>query len=188
MTLGAHIMMSWLTANTVKWSRRERLIVGWAGLSPDLDGLFILYDFYQKFLGYHTNLYVKYHHTFGHNIFYAIVISVIAAFLAKQKRLLCGVLTFIALHLHYITDLLGSAGPYNSLWPIYYFYPVSDTKSILLWQWELVSWQNTVIFWILIFMCFWVSRKNGYSPFELLSKWFDEQVFSIARKYLVKTR
>jgi len=60
--------------------------------------------------------------------------------LAKQ-RLLVGALSFVAFHLHLLCDLAGS-GPG---WPIWYLYPLSLNETMWSGQWNLASWQNSLI-------------------------------------------
>ena len=187
MTPGPHAMMSWLPASFVDWTRRERLIVSLAGISPDLDGFGWLVDRVNRLRGEASFFYEEYHHYYGHNLFFAILVAVFAAGFAKRRRGLAAALSFLAVHIHFLADLAGSRGPDGYQWPIYYFYPV-DKDLALSWsdQWMLHEWPNVAIAIGLIIICGFVAKAKGYSPFEILSGRFDAAVFTMARKYLVR--
>jgi hypothetical protein len=88
---------------------------------------------------------------------------------------MCAVAVFVAVHLHLLLDLLGSRGPRaDDIWPILYLAPLSDGP-ILWWagQWELTSWQNTLVTLCLLFYVFWRATRSGYSPVELFSRRAD---------------
>ena len=67
-------------------------------------------------------------------------VLVVCVALARQ-RLQVGLLALLTFHLHLLCDLAGS-GPG---WPIWYFWPTSLREWFWDGQWELASWQNSVI-------------------------------------------
>src|SRR5205814_5169912 len=105
---------------------RDRALVAWIGLAPDLDGLGIVVDFATRLLGLpETDYYQRFHRVYGHGLAAAIVLSAAAALLADAK-LRAGIAAFASVHLHFLCDLLGSrgSGP-EDFWPISYLAPFS---------------------------------------------------------------
>jgi inner membrane protein len=119
------------------------------------------------------NWWGEYHHTLCHNLGFAIIVTVIAATLARQ-RLKTAVLVFISFHLHLIGDLVGARGPDGDQWPIPYLLPFS--KSVhLVWsgQWALNAWPNMLITAALIGFALMWARQRGFSPLEIVSSRVD---------------
>lgn len=125
-----HAELSWLGAQKLA-SRRDRLLVTLGGVLPDLDGLTLLAG---------EDLYGQWHHVLTHGFLSAVVISGALALFAT-RRLAVFLLAFGAFHLHLFCDLLGS-GPG---WPIFYFWPLNRTQWFWDGQWDLASWQNTLV-------------------------------------------
>ena len=80
------------------------------GIIPDIDGVFLLFD---------QNLYRQYHHTFGHSLFFGLLVMAVLLPFGKNRKKLAwaGSLTFLA---HLAADVVGSG------WGITLFYPMSD--------------------------------------------------------------
>jgi inner membrane protein len=80
-------------------------------------------------------------------------------------------LVFISFHLHLLCDLIGARGPDGDQWPIPYLKPFSNSIQ-LAWhgQWALNAWQNFLITGFFLVATFWIARKYGSSPVELVSK------------------
>lgn len=125
-----HAELSWLGAQKLL-ARRDRVLVTLGGVLPDVDGLSILAG---------ENLYAKWHHVLTHGFVSAFVISGLLALFAT-RRLAVFFLALAAFHLHLLCDLLGS-GPG---WPLYYFWPFSRLEWFWDGQWDLASWQNSLI-------------------------------------------
>lgn len=125
-----HAELSWLGAQRLS-SRRDRLLITLAGVLPDLDGVTLLAG---------EEAYGKWHHVLTHGFVSALLISAVLAFFAEKKRVVFG-LGLAIFHLHLLCDLLGS-GPG---WPIHYLWPFSNDESMWSGQWNLASWQNTLI-------------------------------------------
>lgn len=125
-----HAELSWL-AGVRLTERRDRVLVTLAGVVPDVDGLSLLGG---------VEAYSKWHHVLTHGLVAATVCAVLFGALAK-RRLVVGATSFAAFHLHLLCDLAGS-GPG---WPITYLAPFSRTETMWSGQWNLASWQNSVI-------------------------------------------
>ena len=179
-------MVGWVGLERLQPSMRDKTLVALAGIAPDLDGLGIVVDFAARQLGLpETNYYQAYHRVYGHGLPVALVISGIAAALA-ERRAFVALWAFVAVHLHFVCDILGSRGASpDDIWPIWYFAPFT-TKVQIEWlgQWELVSWQNTTISVILMAILLWRAARNGYSPVGAISKRADRTLVATLRKWL----
>ncbi len=174
MHLTTHLLVSWTVANIKQLEKRDRGLVTLGGIIPDIDaaGLFIGLIIGEKEAAFrwHTH----YHHVLTHNLFLAILISISALFMARQ-RLITSLLTFFSFHLHILGDLVGSRGPDGYQWPISYLFPLTDSWQ-LIWhgQWELNAWPNILITIILLSWTIYLAWKRGYSPVEFLSPSADK--------------
>src|ERR1017187_1487383 len=165
-----HFFMGWAVANSVpSLNQRERALVTWASVVPDLDGLGIIAERLTRNSHHPLYWWSDYHHILGHNIGFAIVVSAFAAILATQKAKTT-LLVFFSFHLHLVADLIGARGPDGNQWPIPYLLPFSRQLH-LTWsgQWALNAWPNIVITAMLIGMALVLARQRGFSPLELFS-------------------
>jgi membrane-bound metal-dependent hydrolase YbcI (DUF457 family) len=169
-----HFFIGWALANSApSLVKRERALVTWASVVPDLDGLGIIADRLTRNSAHPLNWWGQYHHTLCHNLGFALVVTTTAAVLARQK-FKTTLLVFISFHLHLIGDLVGARGPDGDQWPIPYLLPFSKSAG-LVWsgQWALNAWPNMVITAVLIgFAMIW-ARKRGFSPLEMFSTKVD---------------
>ena len=166
--------MGWAVANSVpSLSKRERALVTWASVVPDIDGLGIIADRLTRNSNHPLNWWGDYHHTLGHNFGFAIVVAAIAAILAKQ-RVKTALLVLLSFHLHLLADLVGARGPDGDQWPIPYLLPISKHMQ-LAWsgQWALNAWPNMVITAGLIGVMLILARQRGFSPLEMVSSRAD---------------
>ncbi len=161
-----HAELSWLGAQKLL-ERRDRILVTLAGVLPDLDGLTLLAG---------EDLYGQWHHVLTHGIFSALAISAALAVMGKRKWAVFG-LALAAFHLHLLCDLAGS-GPG---WPIHYLWPLS--KEPLMWsgQWNLASWQNTLIGLTATLAVLACALPFGRTAVELFSLKADAQVVAALR-------
>jgi ABC-type cobalamin transport system permease subunit len=161
-----HAELSWLTGARLP-DRRDRLLVTLAGLVPDVDGLSLLFG---------LEAYGKWHHVLTHGLVAAAVVTAVFAALARRRAAVAG-LSFVAVHLHLLCDLAGS-GPG---WPITYLYPF-DVRD-LYWdgQWNLASWQNSVIGLAATLLVLWCAVPLGRTLLELVSVRWDERVVRTVR-------
>ena len=93
-----------------------------------------------------------------------------------------GFLALSAYHLHLLCDLVGSAGPDGSNWPIPYFVPFSARPIEFNGQWGLASWQN-VTFTIALLMASWLlAVRRGRTLIEAVSPRADAAIVEVARR------
>jgi len=169
-----HFFMGWAVANSApSLNKRERALVTWASVVPDIDGLGIIADRLTRNSNHPLNWWGDYHHTLGHNFGFAIVVAAIAAIFAKQ-RAKTTLLVLLSFHLHLLADLVGARGPDGDQWPIPYLLPFSKRMQ-LAWsgQWALNAWPNMVITADLIGMMLILARLRGFSPLEVVSSRAD---------------
>jgi inner membrane protein len=179
-----HLLASWTLAQAAPLQRRDRAIVTWAGVAPDLDGAGLLIDWARKGLGLaETAYYETWHHALGHGLPAALLAGAIAAALARQ-RVLTGFLALVSFHLHLLCDLLGSRGSSTvDIWPIPYFAPLSQYP-MLFWrgQWPLTGWQNTCITVALLVGACVIAMRRGESPLGLFSRKADAAFVATLRQ------
>src|SRR5438552_16381142 len=97
-----HFFIGWTVANTVpSLDKQDRMLVTLASVVPDVDGLGIVAEWMTRNSAHPLNWWSEYHHVLGHNIGFALVVTVIAAALSKQK-VKTPLLVFASLHLHLI--------------------------------------------------------------------------------------
>lgn len=161
-----HAELSWLGTQRLA-DRRDRILVTLGGVLPDLDGLTLLAG---------EELYGRWHHVLTHGIFSALAISMVLALFAKRKLAVFG-LALAAFHLHLFCDLLGS-GPG---WPIHYLWPLSNEEQLWSGQWNLASWQNTVIGMAATFAVLACALRYGRTAVEIFSLKTDAKVVAALR-------
>lgn len=162
-----HAEVGWLSAQKLK-ERRDRMLVTAAGVLPDLDGLTLLGG---------EELYGKWHHVLTHGAVSAIAICTLLTVFAKERAKVFG-LTLFAFHLHLLCDLAGS-GPG---WPISYLWPFSHAELFWSGQWDLASWQNSVIGLVATLLCLWCAMPLGRTVVEIFSLKGDAAVVATLRK------
>lgn len=170
-----HLLAGWIIADEFKLKGRDRALVAWSCVVPDLDGIGYVIDFASNAFGRpETTYYEFYHHDWGHGLPAALLLIIIVIFLAEEKRKTT-MLAFLTFHLHLLMDLIGSRGSNPiDIWPVYYLSPLSE-KLTIFWsdQWPLTSWQNTTLTIILMLYCCYIAIKRNYSPVSLFSKRAD---------------
>jgi len=174
--------MGWAVANSVpSLNRRERAIVTWASVVPDVDGLGIITERLTQNSQHPLNWWSEYHHVLGHNIGFGIVVAVLAAIFARQ-RIKVALLALFSFHLHLLADLVGARGPDGDQWPIPYLLPFSN-KWQLTWsgQWALNAWPNFLITAVLIGAAILWARRRGFSPLEMFSRKADAALVGALR-------
>jgi len=129
MHVQTHLAASWILGSALP-ERRDRRIIAWAGVLPDLDSLAIVWG---------AEAYGRWHHVVTHGLLAGVVVTLFAAAFGRM-RVKVAILAFAAFHLHLIADLVGSGVG----WTIVYLYPFSSWELGLTWGWELASWQNFV--------------------------------------------
>ena len=180
-----HLLAGWIVADGCKLKGRDRALVAWSCVVPDLDGIGYGIDFINKtFNGNETTFYELYHHNWGHGLPAALLVAIIVSIFAIEKRKTT-LLAFLTFHLHLLLDLAGSRGSNPiDIWSIFYLSPFSE-KLTLTWsgQWPLTSWQNTSITIILMFFCFYTATNRGYSIVSLFNQKGDMAFVNILKKW-----
>ena len=163
-------------------NRRDRILITAAGLAPDLDGLGIVPELLTRGSAHPLPWFTEYHHVLGHNLGFAIAVTLVVLVIGKQSRL-AAALAFAAFQLHLFCDLIGARGPEGYQWPIPFLSPFSD-KLQLVWsgQWALNAWPNFAITFLLLFATVVLAVKRGYSPVELVSSKADKSVVTALRQ------
>ena len=178
MTPGAHLLSSWLIANSFGLGRRERRLVTLAGIIPDLDGIGLIMDQINLIQHHETFYYESYHHLFGHNLFTGLGIAIAVSLIAVKCKIKLFSLSLLVYNFHLLCDILGSKGPDGYQWPIKYLYPVFPRYEMV-WsgQWELNAWQNNVFLIAMLGIAILWSYKQRYSFVEVFSARLDHEVF-----------
>jgi hypothetical protein len=165
----SHLLIGWVLANGAGLDKRDRMLVTVAGVVPDLDGLGVIGDLLTDGTRHPLYLYDTYHHVLMHNLGFGLLLTLLAALLARRKLTATG-LVILSFHLHLLGDIVGSRGPDGYQWPIPYLLPFSDTWQ-LTWshQWGLKAWPNVSISLVLLAITLYWTWKRGRSPLEMLS-------------------
>ncbi len=172
MQVPTHLALSWLIGHRLP-ERRDRRLVAWAGVLPDLDALTILrsYDYYSY-----------YHHVVTHGLVSALAITLLATAAARQ-RVKVFLLALIATHFHLACDLLGS----GTDWPIVYFFPFSCHEYFTPYGWPLASWQNAIITLAGLVAIGWVGVTRGHTFAEtFLPAKADAAIVEVLRRRLTR--
>ncbi|MDX2009711.1 MAG: metal-dependent hydrolase [Myxococcaceae bacterium] len=161
-----HAELAWLVGARLS-ARRDRVLVTLAGVVPDLDGLTLLAG---------EEAYGTYHHVLTHGLLSASLCAAGLALLAERKAVV-GALAFVTFHLHLVCDLAGS-GPG---WPIWYWWPFDLHQTMWDGQWNLASWQNSVIGLAATLAVLACALPLGRTAVELFSRRADEAVVKTLR-------
>jgi hypothetical protein len=165
-----HGLIGWLIAQPLP-ERRDRVLVTAAAVLPDLDGLPILWG---------LGAYDRFHHTFGHNLFAGLAVT-LACFLLGRSRRRAAALAAASYHSHIVGDLLGSGAG----WPIPYFWPLSDAVYAFAppFQWELASWQNAAVTVACLAATALIGIRRGRTVVEVASVRTDAEVVAVLRRW-----
>lgn len=166
-----HVLASWTLADAAGLDERDRSLATWCGVLPDADGLGAVVDRVNELLSRPgTWYYDEYHHGLAHGLLAAIVIPAALCIFAK-RRVRMFVVGVLAVHLHYLCDLVGSRGPTaDDVWPLKYLAPFSDRWTVQ-WsgQWALNAWPNVAFTVLLLAYAFARAVRSGRSPVGLFS-------------------
>ena len=176
-----------MIASGPKLQRRDIALVTFAGVAPDIDGLGIVPEVLTRGSAHPLTWFTDYHHVLAHNLLFAAFVTIFV-FAVSRRRFLSCALAFIAVHLHFAMDILGSRGPEGFNWPIPYFEPFSTNVQIT-WsgQWVLNSWQNVVITCLLIIVVMARAIQIGKSPVQIFSPRVDQELVQTLRLRWEKT-
>lgn len=175
-----HFFAGWAVGLPVDLCRRDRGLVVLASISPDVDALPIFLDLAQGRNSYSLELWSRFHHS-AHNIVFAVSFSLLCL-LAAKRRYATAALAFVAIHVHYICDIVGSRGPDGYQWPIPYLSPFSDSWQLAVpWQWALNSWPNVAFTAVLLALTLYSAWARGFSPAGLFSSRADQAFVAMLR-------
>lgn len=181
-----HLLTSWSLAEASTLGPRDRAIIAWLGVAPDIDGLGAVVDISARFMGMSDpELYGRFHHVLLHGALGALVLPAIGVAFAQRRRavFLWGA---VVVHVHLLADLLGARGPdVDDIWPIHYFAPFSDAGTFA-WsgQWPLNGWPNIALTLGLLAVVFARAATSGRSPVSLFStRAHDEFVAAVQSRW-----
>jgi membrane-bound metal-dependent hydrolase YbcI (DUF457 family) len=163
-----HALIGYLISDSLP-TRRQRVWVTIAAVIPDIDGLSALGG---------EELYGEWHHTFGHNVFFAL--AFMAACFAATRSGRASLLAFISFHSHLLGDLLGS----GQGWKIEYAWPFSryGLEFAPPFQWELNSWQNLTVTVACLVAIAMIGLRRKRTVLEVVSLRADSRVVDILEK------
>jgi len=164
-----HFLIGWSVGCLAPLSNRERAVVAFAAVAPDLDGLGAVVEIATKNSDQPLLWFSEYHHVVGHNIGAALA-AIVVAFLVSKRRLLTAILAGVSFHLHLLGDVIGGRGPDGYDWPIPYLFPFSDSWQVT-WdgQWALNAWPNFLVTGIALWFTLYFAWKRGSSPLGIVS-------------------
>ena len=164
-------MISWFVAEANGLDEaRDRRIVAWAGLMPDVDVLAYLgalaYYRLDKELAF-ENVWKVVHHRYTHNLSFVLLTGIVAYVLASRahgntSRMRVAMLAMLVSALHNFCDIVGG-GP---TWPIFPLWPLSGMTFHAEWSWTIGEWPNIVILVALLAGTLLYGRVVGRSPVE----------------------
>ena len=154
-----HIGLSWIVANLLPGSRKDRCLVVLAGIVLDVDGIGILWS---------QPAYLATHRVVGHSLLFGVLlIAGVMRYAEAPWR--TAVLAAISFHLHLVLDILGTGGL-----PIRYLWPLSDHGWTYRGHWVLASWQNGVVMAATLLGVIWIAWRKRRTPIECVSLRVDQ--------------
>jgi LexA-binding, inner membrane-associated putative hydrolase len=172
-----HLALSWLVGHRLR-HRRDRVLVTWAGVVPDVDAISRLWG---------IGAYSRYHHVLAHGLVAAVLVA-LACWAAAKERWKVLVLALATFHLHLICDLLGS-GVDKEPWSITYLWPWSDKEIYVTFGWDLSSPQNGLIWLAAVALTVWIGIKQGHTFAEtFMTAHADAKIVEVLRKVFVKPK
>jgi membrane-bound metal-dependent hydrolase YbcI (DUF457 family) len=181
----SHLVISWFVADASGLDRaRDRRIVAWSGLAPDVDvvaylGALAWYRF-DKELAF-ENVWKVVHHRYTHNLAFVLAIGALAWWLAQgdaRHRWRVAALAMLACGLHNFLDLVGG-GP---TWPLYPLWPFSDFPWHAEWSWTIGEWPNIAILVACLAGTLAFGRIAGYSPVECFGDRADRWTVEVLQR------
>jgi inner membrane protein len=141
-----HIGLSWILANLLPGSAKDRWLVVLAGVLPDVDGVAILWS---------QPVYDATHRAAGHSLLFGLLLVAIAI-VRGDAPWRTATLTAISFHLHLVLDLVGTGGL-----PIRYLWPFSDWGWSYRGHWVLASWPNGLVMAATLGGVVWIAWRNA---------------------------
>lgn len=175
MNIPAHVLSGWCFGDVFGQTRRERLLIMVAAMVPDFDGIGILIS---------EAYYIKFHHVYGHNVFFGLLLSALLAMFSGARRVRNFAIYLLIFHLHLLLDLVGS-GPG---WGMYYLWPLNMYYLESPYVWEFQSWQNVGAMYILLLWTLYIFIERKRTPLEILSSRLDTKLVEGVDKTLSRWR
>lgn len=180
----SHLLVSWYFAEAAGLDApRERRIVAWAGLAPDVDVLAyaaaLVYYRFDKDLAF-ENVWQVVHHRYTHGLAFVALTGVAAWLLTARSpaRARVVLLAMIASAMHNFFDIVAG-GP---TWPVYPYWPVSELPVSASWSWTIGEWPNVVILLACLAGMLLYARIAGRSPLECFGDRADAWLVRTARQ------
>ena len=179
-----HFLASWALAERVAPDARDRSLITWAGVLPDVDAVGAIADVTRSLTGAGAATdYGALHHVVLHGLGAALAIpALLACFGVRRARVFAG--GFVAVHLHLLCDLVGSRGPRpGDIWPLWYLGPFRN-QPVLFWhgQWPLNAWPNVLFTMLLAAYALWAGVARGRTPVGVFSRRADAAVVQTLRR------
>src|SRR4026208_91524 len=178
----SHLLVSWYFADAAGVeAARDRRIVAWAGLAPDVDVLAyagaLLYYRLDKDLAF-ENVWRVVHHRYTHGLTFVLLTGVVAWLLSSYQsaRACLALFAMAPSALHMFCDLVAG-GP---TWPIYPLWPVSDLGWSASWSWTIGEWPNIAILFACLAGMFAYAKFAARSPLECFGDRADAWFVRIA--------
>ena len=181
-----HFLTGWVVSCSVpSLNVKERGLITFAGVVPDIDGLGAIPDFITRNSSQPTDWFSLYHHQL-HNLAFGLLVAGVV-FVFSNHRWTTSLLALLSFHLHLFEDLVGARGPDGYQWPIPYLIPFSN-KARLTWtgQWALNAWPNILITICLLLLTFYLAWSTGRSPLELFSSRANDAFVTALRRRFVR--
>ena len=163
----SHLLLSWYFADASALEKpRDRRIVAWSGLAPDVEVLAyagaLVYYRLDKDLAF-ENVWQVVHRKYTHGLTFLLVTVIVACLLASpERRWKVALLAGAAGVLHNFCDLIAG-GP---TWPIYPFWPLCGLPWSASWSWTIGEWPNLALLAVLLAGMFAYARWAGRSPLD----------------------
>lgn len=176
-----HFLAGWTATLPFDLERRDRAWIVFASIAPDLDSLALIGDLIQGRSADDLELWTRWHHVLGHNVG-AVILLAGACLLTAGRRPLTPLLAVLAMHLHFLLDIIGARGPDGYQWPIPYLLPFSRVwQWSVPWQWPINAWPNILLTLALLAIALFWAWKRGSSPLMLFSRRADEALVGTLR-------
>jgi membrane-bound metal-dependent hydrolase YbcI (DUF457 family) len=157
-----HGALAWLLALVLLKNIDDRRLVVIAGVLPDIDGIFVLFN---------EELFQDYHHTFGHYLIFGILLSIAVGLIGEDKKKVI-ITAFGAFLLHLIADIIGA-------WSVHPFYPVYNQgfSANMIISYDIIqSIIHPAINLTLIALVISIAYFKEISPIEFISAKLDKTI------------
>ncbi len=169
MHIPIHIMSGWCIGNLPPLTPRSRFFCMVAATICDVDGISYLFG---------QQAWWDYHHTFGHNLAFGVIVAVVLALLSRTAMLLHFVLYLALFHLHLLMDYYGS----GIGWGIAYFWPFRRGQYVNPHAWAFYSWQNISVAAVLLIWTIAIARLCRRTPLEWVMPNLDRQLLELRKR------